>query len=184
MGGNCSVKPKADYLGEHVKKVSFWQDPILWPPDAKNWLIWKDPDAGKDWRQEEKGKTGDEMVGWHHWLYGCKFKQAPGVGDGQGSLAYCSAWGRRVWHNWAADLNWQDHLRNEREGINSMYWLIFIEEKRVYTYQYSRYFKTHKGILWAIYGNKGESPLDAWIVKVTGESRLETLSSDIPEKRW
>ena len=60
-----------------------------WPPNVKHWLIWKDPDAGKDWRQEEKGLTEDEMVGWHHWLYGYEFKQAPGVGDGPGSLACC-----------------------------------------------------------------------------------------------
>ena len=56
--------------------------PILWPPDAKNWLIWKYPDAGKDWRQEEKGSTEDEMVGWLHWLNGHEFEQTPGVGDG------------------------------------------------------------------------------------------------------
>ena len=63
---------------------------ILWPPDAKNWLIGKDPDAGKDWRQEEKGMTEDEMVGWPHWLNGHEFEQAPGVGDRQGGLACCS----------------------------------------------------------------------------------------------
>ena len=59
---------------------------ILWPPDTKNWLIWKDPDAGKDWGQEEKGTTEDEMGGWHYRLDGYEFEQAPGVGDGQGSL--------------------------------------------------------------------------------------------------
>ena len=69
--------------------------PILWPPDAKKWLMWKYPDAGKDWRQEEKGMTEDEMVGWHHWLNGHEFEQAPGVGDGQGSLACCSPWGHK-----------------------------------------------------------------------------------------
>ena len=63
---------------------------ILWPPDAKNWLTGKDPNAGKDWRQEEKGMTEDEMVGWHHWLDGHEFEQAPGVGDEQGSLGCCS----------------------------------------------------------------------------------------------
>ena len=68
------------------------ETPIVWPPDAKNWLIWKDPDAGKDWRQEEKGTTGDEMVGWHHPFDGREFAQAPEVGDGQGSLACCSPW--------------------------------------------------------------------------------------------
>ena len=67
--------------------------PIPWPNDVKNWLIRKDPDAGKDWRQEEKGTTEDEMVGWHHWLNGDEFEQALGVGDGHGSLAWCSPWG-------------------------------------------------------------------------------------------
>ena len=66
--------------------------PILWPPDAKNCLIGKYPDARKDWRQEEKGTTEDEMVGWHHWLNGHEFEQAPGVGDRQGSLACLSPW--------------------------------------------------------------------------------------------
>ena len=78
--------------------------PILWPPDAKNWLIGKDPDAGKDWRQE-KGKMKDEMVGWHHQFNGQEFEQASGAGDGQGSLACCSPWGHKEldtteWLNW------------------------------------------------------------------------------------
>ena len=68
------------------------ETPILWPPDVKNWFIDKDPDAGKDWRKEEKEMTEDEMVGWHHWLHGHEFEQALGVGDGQGSLAGCSPW--------------------------------------------------------------------------------------------
>ena len=75
--------------------------------DAKSWLIWKDPDAGKDWRQEEKGTTEDEMVGWHHWLNGHEFEQAPGVGDGQGSLACCNPRGHRVGHDWVTKWNWQ-----------------------------------------------------------------------------
>ena len=81
------------------------ETPILWSPDVKNWLIGKDPDAGKDWRQEEKGLTEDEMVGWHHQLNGHKFEQGPGAGDGQGSLACCSPWGHKEsdmteWLNW------------------------------------------------------------------------------------
>ena len=66
---------------------------ILWPPDAKSQLTRKDPDSGKDWRQEEKGTTENEMVGWHHWLNGREFEQAPGDGEGQGSLVWCSPWG-------------------------------------------------------------------------------------------
>ena len=67
--------------------------PILWPPDVKSWLTGKDPDAGKDWRQEGKGMTEDKMVGWHHQLDGHEFEQARGVGNGQGSLASCSPQG-------------------------------------------------------------------------------------------
>ena len=63
--------------------------PILWPPETKNWLTGKDPGAGKDWGQEEKWATEDEMVGWHHWLNGHEFEQAPGDGEGQGSLVCC-----------------------------------------------------------------------------------------------
>ena len=67
----------------------------LWPPDAKSWLIRKDPDAGQDWRQEEKGVTEDEMVGWYHWLNGNELEQALGDGEGQGSLACFSASGHK-----------------------------------------------------------------------------------------
>ena len=69
--------------------------PVLGPPDAKSWLIGKDPDAGKDWGQQEKGTTEDEMVGWHHLLNGHKFEQAPGASERQGSLMCCSPWGRK-----------------------------------------------------------------------------------------
>ena len=71
--------------------------PILWPPDVKNWLVRKDPDAGNNWRQEEKGTIDDEMVGWHQQLNGHEFEQALGGGEGQGSLACCSSWGCREW---------------------------------------------------------------------------------------
>jgi len=68
---------------------------ILWPPDAKNWLTGKDPDAGKNWRQEKKGVREDEIVGWHHWLNGHEFEQVPGDGEGQGSLACCIPQGHK-----------------------------------------------------------------------------------------
>ena len=82
-----------------------YEPPIFWPPDMKNWVIGKDPDAGKDWRWEEKGKTEDEMVGWHHWLHGHEFEQAPGFGDRQGGLVCCSPWGHKE-SDWATELNW------------------------------------------------------------------------------
>ena len=71
------------------------ETPVLWPPHVKSWLIGKDCDAGRDWEQEEKGMTEDEMAGWHHWLDGHEFEWTPGVGDGQGGLACCSSWGRK-----------------------------------------------------------------------------------------
>ena len=80
---------------------------ILWLRDVKKWLIWKDPDAGKDWRQEDKGMTEDEMVGRHHQLKGHEFEQVPGVGDGQGILAFCSLWGHRELDT-TEQLNWTE----------------------------------------------------------------------------
>jgi len=81
------------------------ETPILWPPDAKNWLIGKDPDAGKDWRQEEKGTIEDEMVGWHHGLNGREFEQAAGDGEGQGRPMDMlqSLVSQRVRHDWVTE---------------------------------------------------------------------------------
>ena len=89
------------------------ETPILWPSDAKNWLIGKDLVAGKDWKPEEKGTTEDEMVGWHHWLDGDEFEQVLGVGEGQGSLPWCSPWGCKEsnmteWLNWT-ELHYKVH---------------------------------------------------------------------------
>ena len=90
------VNPKGNQSWKFIGKIDPEAEaPILWPPDAKNWLIGKDPDVGKDWRQEEKGTTEGEMVGWHHWLNGREFEQAPVDGEGQGNLACCSPWGHR-----------------------------------------------------------------------------------------
>ena len=81
------------------------ETPILWPPHAESWLIWKDPDAGKDWGQE-KGMTEDEMVGWHHRHngHGFEFGWTLGVGDGQGGLVCCGQWGYQARHDWATEL--------------------------------------------------------------------------------
>ena len=96
---------------------------ILWPPDAKTWLIGKDPDAGKDWRWQEKGMTEDEMVGRHHWLNGHGFGWTLGVGDGQGSLACYSTWGCKEldtteWLNWT-EMN-LSKIGNEKSGVNKL----------------------------------------------------------------
>ena len=91
-----SVSPKGNqpwiFIGRTDAET---KAPVLWPPDAKSWLIRKDPDAGKDWRQEEKGMTEEEMVGWHHQLNGHEFEQALGDGEGQGSVVCGSLWGRK-----------------------------------------------------------------------------------------
>ena len=85
--------------------------PILWPPDVKDWLIGKDPDTGKNWGQEEKGMTEDEMVGWHHWLYGHGLGWTPGVGDGQGGLVCCGSWGCEE-SDTTEQLNWMTFFLN------------------------------------------------------------------------
>ena len=89
-----AVHPKGNQSWKFTGRTDAEADaPILWPLDAKNWLSGKDPDAGKDRRQEEKGTKEDEIVGWHHWLNGYEFGQTLGDGEGQGSLACCSPWG-------------------------------------------------------------------------------------------
>ena len=100
------VHPKGDQSWIFIARTDAEAEtPILWPPDVKNWLIWKDPDAGKDWRREEKGTTEDEMVGWHHWLNGHDFESTPEVGDGQGGLAGCSPRGCKELDT-TEQLNW------------------------------------------------------------------------------
>ena len=100
------VHPKGDQSWVFIGRTDFEAEtPILWPPDVKSWLIGKDPDARKDWGQEEKGMTKDEMVGWHHRLNGHGFRWTPGIGDGQGGLACCNSWGGKEldmteWLNW------------------------------------------------------------------------------------
>ena len=95
------------------------ETPILWPPDGKNWLTGKDPDAGKDWGQKEKGMTEDEVVGWHHWLDGHEFDQAPGVGDGQGSLACYSPWDHK--QSDTTELNWTEDTSSEKCRLSIRY---------------------------------------------------------------
>ena len=105
-----------DFFGRNDAKA---ETPIVWPPHAKNWLIGKDSDAGRDWGQEEEGTTEDKMAGWHHRLDGRESEWIPGVGDGQGGLVCCDSWGRKEldtteWLNWT-ELNWM-HIR---------YWQVF-----------------------------------------------------------
>ena len=104
------VRPKGDQSRIFIGRTDAEAEtPILWPPDAKNWLVWKDPDAGKDWRQEEKGTTEDEMVRWHHQLNGHGFGWTPGVSDRQGGLACYSPWGHKEL-DMTEQLNWTEPI--------------------------------------------------------------------------
>ena len=108
------VHPKGDQSYMFIGRTDVeTETPIFWPPDAKSWLIWKDPDVGKDWRQEEKGMTEDEMVGWHHQLNGHRVNSGswwwtgrPGMLQSMGSL-------QRVGHDWATELNWEDNNKGK-----------------------------------------------------------------------
>ena len=112
----------------HLKGDQFWvfigrtdaeaETPILWPPDVKNWLIWKDPDSEKDWGQEEKGMTEDEMAGWHHQLNGHGFGWTLGVGDRQGGLACCGSWSHKE-SDMTERLNWTELYGT---GGNTFHW--------------------------------------------------------------
>ena len=109
-----SVNPKGNQSWIFIGRIDDEAEtPIFWPPDAKNGLIGKDPDAGKDWRQEEKGTTDDEMVGWHHRFNGHEFEPAPEVGDGQGSLACWGPWSHKE-SDTTELLNWTDSFFNHR----------------------------------------------------------------------
>ena len=98
-----------DFFGRNDAKA---ETPVLWPPHAKSWLIGKDSDARRDWGQEKKGMTEDEMAGRHHWLDGRESEQTPGVGDEQGGLVCSDSWGRKEldtteWLDWT-ELNWTE----------------------------------------------------------------------------
>ena len=107
------VHPKGDQSWIFIGMTDA-EAPILWPPDVESWLIWKDPDSGKDWGQEEKETTEDEMVGWHHWHNGHGFEWTPGIGDGQGGLVYCGSWGHKE-SDTTELLNWIELIEYNRD---------------------------------------------------------------------
>ena len=115
------------------------ETPILWPPDVESWLIWKDPDAGKD-RRQEKGTTENEMVGWYHWLNAHESEQALGAGDGQGSLACCSPWGWKE-SNMTEQLNCTEYAYSKSREfclilileLSSGPFFFFQNHKRIYS---------------------------------------------------
>ena len=103
------------FLGRNDAKA---ETPVLWPPHAKNWLIGKDSDAGRDWGQEEKGTTEDEMAGWHHWFDGHEFEWTPGDGDGQGGLTCNNSWGRKE-SDTTEQLNWTEPFNHRLYILSS-----------------------------------------------------------------
>ena len=124
------VHPKGDQSWVFTERTDVeGETPILWPPDEKSWLIWKDPDAKKDWGQEERRTTENEMVGWHRRLNGYEFGWTLGVGDGQEDLVCCSLWGHRVGHDWATEVNWTEcdfsGVRLQYHSSCSYLWLWF-----------------------------------------------------------
>ena len=141
------VHPKGDQSWVFMGKTDAEAEtPILWPPDAKSWLIWKDPDAGKDWGQEEKGMTEDEMVGWHQWLNGLESEWTLGVGDGQGGLLCCNSWGRKEsdtteWLNWTESEMEKRILPNQG---NIPHWLASLPSGR--QVPDPRFLKSHMGL--------------------------------------
>ena len=95
-----------DFFGRNDAKA---ETPVLWPPHVKSWLFGKDSDAGRDWGQEEKETTEDDMAGWHHGLNGREFEWTPGVGDGQEGLACCNSWGHKK-SDTTEQLNWTEYI--------------------------------------------------------------------------
>ena len=138
------VHPKGNQSWVFTGKTNVEAEtPILWPPDAQNKLIGKDPDAGKDWRWEEKGMKEDEIVGWYHRLNGHEFESLPGVGDGQGGLACCCSWGRKESVT-TERLNWTElNTKEKKFQLNFAKWIDpchlklcqeYYKNKELYTY--------------------------------------------------
>ena len=154
------VQPKGNQSWIIIGKIDAEVEaPILWPPDAKSWFIWKDPDAGKDWRQEENAVTQDEMVGWHHWLDGHEFEQSPGGGDGQGSLLCCSPWGR--------------------EESDTTEWLTFT----FYFHELEKEMATHSNVLaWRIPGMREPGGLPAMGSHRVGHDRSDLAAAAAAER--
>ena len=133
-----SVKPKGNQSWIFIWRTdAATETPIFWPPDEKNWLTGKDPEAGQDWRQDEKGMAEDEMVGWHHRLDEHEFKQSLGIDDGQGSLTCCNPWDHKE-SDTTEQLNWTE--------IISLNWINYgMQPKSMIFLCIRQYFPTKKG---------------------------------------
>ena len=151
------VHPKEDQSWVFIGRTDVEAEtPILWLPDAKRWLIWKDPDAGKDWGQEEKGTTEDETVGWHHQLDAHRFRWTPGVGDGQGGLACYSSWGRKE-SDTTEQLNW-------RWFRNAIYYIpnLIIYHAHSSYYSINKHLLSAYCVLESALGSRDKGEQDRW----------------------
>ena len=173
------VHPKRDQSWEFTGRTDVEAEtPILWPPHVKSWLIWKDPDAGKDWGQEEKGTKVDEMVGWHHRLNGHGFGWTPGVCDGQGGLVCCGSWGCKE-SDTTERLNWTESMSSSAitflswnslsPRLRSNFW-IHLSPKLVSYFSCSNFSIVRQSIL--------KTELEEWSVSTTDLSLSNPIKRD------
>ena len=133
----CDSGRKAGFLSRYLL-YGETETSVLWPPDAKSQLIGKDPDSGKDWRQNEKRATEDEIVGWHHWLNGHEFEQVPGDGEEQGSLACCSPWGHK-------ELDMTERL-NKNKRVNKKFLISKVYNVSFYLWSFLKLISNESGM--------------------------------------
>ena len=141
------------YFGRSDAKT---ETPVLWPPHAKSWLTGKDSDVGRDWEQERKVMTKDEMAGWHHWLNGHESEWTPGVGDGQGGLACCNSWGRKESDTTETELKWTElnhwvlQAENENDQRTSLWHSFFL-------FKYVRYLTSSNiKTIWKVHSEESQ----------------------------
>ena len=150
------------------------ETPVLWPLHAKSWLIGKDSDAGRDWGQEEKGTTEDEMAGWRHWLNGHESEWTPGVGDGQGGLVCCDSWGCKgsdttKWLDWT-ELNWCSFYACFLEGFYHKWTLNFVKGFLGICWD-NLVFWSFNLLMWCI------TLIDLWILKNSCNPKIKPIWS-------
>ena len=152
-----TVQTNKEFQGSRLADAEAEEAPTLWPPDAKRWLIWKDPDAGKDWGQVEKGVTEDKMVGWHHQLNGHKFHQAPKDSEGQGSLGCCNPWGHKELDTSDWTTGWQNlppQFQSQKWKQNKAKRESHLTNSRIN----AKLFLTRYQSYWEILGIQGNTP--------------------------